>query len=64
MMIDALEDYSLPPIDHSSPNLAMLILGRALADAYRRGGEPLPPELAALLFQLIELEADHGPTAP
>ena len=62
-MIDASEDYSLPHIDDLSPNLAMLIVGRALTDAFRPGDEPLPAELAALLSQLRQLEADHGPTA-
>jgi hypothetical protein len=48
----------LPRVDEPPPNLALMVLGKALAQAYREPAEgPLPPALARIVRTIEEREA-------
>ena len=50
-------DPRLPRIDDPPPNLALMVIGSALAKAYRQTAEePLPPALAAIVRELKDRE--------
>jgi hypothetical protein len=52
------DDIRLPRVDQPPPNLALMIVGKALAAAYREAGDdPLPEGLTRLLRELEEREA-------
>ena len=52
-MIDD-KDLRLPQIEELPPNLALMILGKALTESYRDTIEQPLPELLARLVQQIE----------
>jgi hypothetical protein len=55
------DDVRLPHVDQLPPNLALMIVGKALAAAYREAGDdPLPEGLTRILRELEEREAADG----
>jgi hypothetical protein len=54
------EDRHLPRVDETPPNLALMVLGRALAEAYRDTvGQPLPEPLDRILRAIEDREGRH-----
>jgi hypothetical protein len=52
------DDFRLPHVNEPPPNLALMIVGKALADAYRESVHaPLPECLALILRELEKREA-------
>ena len=52
------DDIRLPRVDELPPNLATMIVGKVLAEAYREAIDaPLPECLAQVLRELEEREA-------
>lgn len=55
------DDIRLPDVDEPPPNLALMIVGKALADAYRDAvEEPLPECLSRILREIEERAAADG----
>jgi hypothetical protein len=55
------DDIRLPHVDKTPPNLALMILGKALADTYGEGIDgPMPERLRRVLRELEERESDNG----
>jgi len=58
------DDIRLPDGEEPAPNLALMILGKALADAYRDAvEEPLPEGLSRILREIEERAAAEGQRA-
>ena len=54
---DFSEDLQLPKVNDLPPNLALLMMGRAVAEAFKGTvEEPVPPALAEVLRKLERLE--------
>ena len=54
---DVAEDAQLPNVNELPPNLALLIMGRAVAEAYKGTvEEPVPAPIAEVLRKLERLE--------
>jgi hypothetical protein len=52
------ETLHLPRVDEPPPNLALMVLGKALAQAYLEPiDRPLPPALAKIVREIEEREA-------
>ena len=57
MRSDVSEDLQLPKVNELPQNLALLMMGRAVAEAYRGTvEEPVPAALAEVLRKLERLE--------
>jgi hypothetical protein len=57
----AMNSLRLPRVDEPPPNLALMVLGKALAQAYLEPiNQPLPPALARIVREIEEREADAG----
>jgi hypothetical protein len=56
-MPSATDPVRLPRVDELPPNLALMMLGKALAQAYEDADAPLPPSLAELVRQIEQYEA-------
>jgi hypothetical protein len=55
------DEPRLPHINFLPPNLALMVLGKALAEAYRIPPEqPMPEELNHILGRLRELENENS----
>jgi hypothetical protein len=55
------DDIRLPHVDEPPPNLAVMIVGKALAEAYREALEgPLPKRLTRILRKIEEPEVMDG----
>ena len=55
------DNLRLPHVEEPPPNLALMIVGRALADTYREAVDgPLPECLTRILSELEQREADDG----
>jgi hypothetical protein len=53
----AAQDRRLPRVDEIPPNLALMVLGKALAEAYcDTVGQPLPEPLARILREIEDRE--------
>jgi hypothetical protein len=56
-LMNVAEDCRLPRVDETPPNLALMVLGRALAEVYRDTiGQPLPEPLARILREIEDRE--------
>jgi hypothetical protein len=54
-------DFRLPRVDELPANLALAVVGRALAEIYRRDLErPLPDSLLRIVQQIEEHESSAG----
>jgi hypothetical protein len=54
---DVSEDLQLPNVNELPPNVALLMMGRAVAEAYKGTvEEPMPAALAEVLRKLERLE--------
>jgi hypothetical protein len=57
MVMIAPNEARLPRIDEPPPNLALMVIGRALAQAYGEvGARPLPEPLARIVLQIEHRE--------
>jgi hypothetical protein len=57
-------DIRLPHVDEPPPNLAVMIVGKALAEAYRAAMDgPLPERLTRILREIEEREIMDGQRA-
>ena len=55
------DDIRLPHVDKPPPNLAVMIVGKALAEAYRESiGDPVPEPLTRILREIEEREVMDG----
>ena len=55
------DDIRLPHVDEPPPNLAVMIVGKALAEVYRESiGDLLPERLAHILREIEEREVMDG----
>jgi hypothetical protein len=55
------DDIRLPRVDEPPPNLAVMIVGKALAEAYREALDgSLPERLARILREIEEREVMDG----
>jgi hypothetical protein len=57
MVMIGSDEVHLPRINEPPPNLALMVIGRALAQAYGEvGARPLPEDLGHILLQIEERE--------
>ena len=55
------DDIRLPHVDEPPPNLALMIVGKALADTYREAvDDPFPECLTRILDDLEQWETNDG----
>ena len=60
----AADEPRLPRIDDPPPNLALMVIGKALATAYRSStDEPLPRTLAAIVREIEQREKARAKTS-
>ncbi len=53
------DDVLRPRVDHPQPDIASLMLARAMAEAFQAEGQPVPQPLAAILRQMDSWEDQH-----
>jgi hypothetical protein len=57
MLMISSDECHLPRINEPTPNLPLLVIGRALVQAYGEvGARPLPEPLARIVLQIEECE--------
>jgi hypothetical protein len=57
MLMIGSDEVHLPRVDEPPPNLALMVIGRALAQVYGEvGARPLPEPLARIMLRIEERE--------